>query len=141
MAHSEASTSTTASPRSRPTGPPEHGESALLGAPSRCRFGAEGDCLFSMSFRSTASPQGRFRPFRRPSEASSMQRFVPIALLGLASLFLSGRADAAEELQNEQIEIAYVEPANPDFTHYYTGLKNRHVLEELRAFLAPLKLP
>ena len=69
-----------------------------------------------------------------------MKRLVGIALVGLASLFLSGAAHA-EELQNEQIEIAYVEPANPDFAHFYAGLKKRQVLEELRAFLAPLKLP
>jgi hypothetical protein len=70
-----------------------------------------------------------------------MKRFVRIALVGLASLIRAVGADAAEDLQNDQIEIAYVEPANPDFEHFYTGLQKRQVLEELRAFLAPLKLP
>jgi len=48
---------------------------------------------------------------------------------------------AAPVLRNDQIEIAYVEPTNPDFEPLYEGLKARKVLEELRAFLAPLKLP
>jgi Putative metallopeptidase len=48
---------------------------------------------------------------------------------------------ASQTLRNEQIEIAYLEPSNPDFQPFYDGLRARRVLEELRAFLAPLKLP
>jgi Putative metallopeptidase len=48
---------------------------------------------------------------------------------------------AAQELRNPQIDIAYVEPANPAYREIYERLKKRQVLEELRAFLAPLKLP
>jgi hypothetical protein len=42
---------------------------------------------------------------------------------------------------NPQIEIAYVEPKNPAFQPIYDKLKKRRVLEDLQAFLSPLKLP
>lgn len=42
---------------------------------------------------------------------------------------------------NPQIDIAYVEPANPAFVPIYEQLKSRKVLEALQLFLAPLKLP
>ena len=42
---------------------------------------------------------------------------------------------------NPQIDIAYVEPKNPDFRPFYDKLKKRQALEELQAFLAPLRLP
>ena len=50
-------------------------------------------------------------------------------------------AAAAQTPVNPMIDIAYVEPANPDFAPLYEGLKRRKVLEELQAFLAPLLLP
>ena len=62
--------------------------------------------------------------------------------LGLAALFSIGcKTGNAQTLRNDNIDIAYVEPHNADFAGYYKGLKARMVLEELRAFLAPLKLP
>jgi hypothetical protein len=42
---------------------------------------------------------------------------------------------------NPQIDIAYVEPKDAKFRPIYDKLKKRQVLEELRSFLAPLKLP
>jgi hypothetical protein len=42
---------------------------------------------------------------------------------------------------NPQIEIAYVEPKNPAYRPIYDKLKRRQVLEDLRAFLSPLRLP
>jgi hypothetical protein len=42
---------------------------------------------------------------------------------------------------NGQIEIAYVEPTNPQHRPMYQRLQQRRVLEQLRQFLAPLKLP
>jgi hypothetical protein len=39
------------------------------------------------------------------------------------------------------IEIAYVEPTNPKHQPIYERLKQRQVLEQLRQFLSPLKLP
>jgi len=42
---------------------------------------------------------------------------------------------------NPQIEVAYVEPKNAAFRPIYDRLKQRQVLEELRSFLSPLRLP
>jgi hypothetical protein len=42
---------------------------------------------------------------------------------------------------NPQIDVAYVEPKDPKFRPIFDKLKKRQVLEELRSFLAPLKLP
>jgi putative metallopeptidase DUF4344 len=42
---------------------------------------------------------------------------------------------------NPRIEIAYVEPRDPDLRPFYERLKKRQVLEILQAFLAPLRLP
>jgi hypothetical protein len=47
----------------------------------------------------------------------------------------------AQDLQNSQVEIAYVEPSEAGYRPIYERLKQRGVLEELRAFLAPLQLP
>jgi putative metallopeptidase DUF4344 len=44
-------------------------------------------------------------------------------------------------LGNPQIEIAYQAPANPNYLPIYVRLKKLQVLEELRQFLTPLKLP
>ncbi len=43
--------------------------------------------------------------------------------------------------QNPQVEIAYGQPSNAAFRPIYERLRQRQVLEELRQFLAPLKLP
>jgi len=48
---------------------------------------------------------------------------------------------AAANLDESQIEIAYVEPRNAEFRRYYEDLRRRRVLEELRRFLSPLLLP
>src|SRR5260370_37014610 len=71
-----------------------------------------------------------------------MKRLGGLGAVGLAGLLLSTYpAPAASDLRNDQIDIAYVEPTNPDFARFYAGLKRREVLEELQAFLAPLQLP
>jgi len=44
------------------------------------------------------------------------------------------------DLQNDQVEISYVAPRNPAFRPLYDRYKNRQVLEQLRAFMAPLSL-
>jgi len=67
-----------------------------------------------------------------------------VLALGVAALACGAgsTAPATEQvLRNDQIDIAYVEPRNPDFERFYKGLQARKVLEELRAFLAPLQLP
>ena len=43
--------------------------------------------------------------------------------------------------QSAQVEIAYEEPAHANLCIPYTLLKRRAVLEELQAFLKPLRLP
>ncbi len=47
----------------------------------------------------------------------------------------------AQDQEDSQIVFAYVEPNNPAFRLYYEELKRRKVLEELREFLSPLRLP
>jgi hypothetical protein len=42
---------------------------------------------------------------------------------------------------NPQVDIAYVEPKDARFRPIYDTLKKRQVLEQLRAFLSPLRLP
>ncbi|HZO45499.1 MAG TPA: DUF4344 domain-containing metallopeptidase [Xanthobacteraceae bacterium] len=42
---------------------------------------------------------------------------------------------------NPQVEIAYVEPRDARFRSIYDKLKKRQVLEQLRGFLSPLRLP
>jgi hypothetical protein len=75
-----------------------------------------------------------------------MKRIVTAAVLAAAvvsgSLAASpARAQSWSELRNPQIEIEYVEPRNAAFKPIYERLKKRQVLEELQAFLSPLKLP
>jgi hypothetical protein len=50
-------------------------------------------------------------------------------------------AQAPTGLQNSQIEIAYVPPANANYRPIHDRLKKLQVLEELRQFLVPLRLP
>ena len=50
-------------------------------------------------------------------------------------------AQAPPELSNPQIEIAYVAPRNPALAPIQDRLQKRLVLEQLKQFLAPLKLP
>jgi hypothetical protein len=41
----------------------------------------------------------------------------------------------------DQIDIAYVEPQDPAYSAIYEDLKKRQVLEEVREFLSPVRLP
>lgn len=72
-----------------------------------------------------------------------MKHLLFLAALGFVVFTTGGAQSQTTEpaLRNDQIDIAYVEPRNPDFEKFYKGLQARKVLEELRAFLAPLKLP
>jgi hypothetical protein len=45
------------------------------------------------------------------------------------------------DLQNPQVDIVYVEPRNPAYRVISARLKQCQVLEQLKVFLAPLKLP
>jgi hypothetical protein len=75
-----------------------------------------------------------------------MKRIISAAAVALASAgpamyVTSAVAQAPSGLQNSQIEIVYGQPSNPGFQPIYDRLKKRQVLEELRQFLAPLRLP
>jgi len=66
---------------------------------------------------------------------------VAAAIVALSADVTPAIAQTATGLQNSQIDIAYIEPANSDYRPIYERLQKRQVLEELREFLAPLKLP
>jgi hypothetical protein len=53
----------------------------------------------------------------------------------------SGSLKPSDLAPNPQIEIGYVQPKNPDLRPIHDKLKKRRVLEDLRAFLSPLRLP
>ena len=60
----------------------------------------------------------------------------------LAMLSLAGQwaPVVAQDLQNSMVDIAYVEPSEPEYRSIYERLKQRQVLEELQQFLLPLRL-
>ena len=64
--------------------------------------------------------------------------------LALILLNLSPASAAAQGVpvaQNPQVEIAYRPPQKREYQPMYNRLKDRRVLEELRQFLTPLRLP
>jgi hypothetical protein len=50
-------------------------------------------------------------------------------------------AQAPSVLQNPQVEIAYVQPGNASYRPIHDRLRKLQALEELKQFLAPLRLP
>jgi hypothetical protein len=68
---------------------------------------------------------------------------VAAFVLGLAPMLQAtpAAAQAPTGLQNSQIEIAYVPPANANYRPIHDRLKKLQVLEELKQFLVPLRLP
>ncbi len=72
---------------------------------------------------------------RLPAEISASHGGTPSTDVADAS------AAAAANLDDSQIEIAYVEPRSAELRPYYDELRRRRVLEELRRFLSPLLLP
>ena len=69
---------------------------------------------------------------------------LALACVSILSLFLANPASAQisipADLRNDQVEISYVVPRNAAFRPLYERYKNRQVLEQLRAFMAPLSL-
>jgi hypothetical protein len=77
-----------------------------------------------------------------------MRCFVGATALPLAVIWLTAQSAPAVAQapspagpQDRLIEIAYVAPTNPKYQPIYERLQQRQVLEQLRQFLAPLKLP
>jgi hypothetical protein len=69
---------------------------------------------------------------------------VAATLLGINSDRVAAEPAAALRsllAANSQVEIAYVQPRNPNYQAIYEALKKRQPLEELQQFLAPLRLP
>jgi hypothetical protein len=65
-----------------------------------------------------------------------------LALVAFCLALGCGSAAAQrEELQNSKIEVKYVPPENSKFTELMERLQRREVLEDLKAFLSPLRLP
>jgi hypothetical protein len=76
----------------------------------------------------------------------SMKSVVSGAVLAFAMAWSALQSTPAlaqipPDLRNPQIAISYVEPRTAAYRPIYERLKKREVLEELRAFLAPLRLP
>jgi len=73
----------------------------------------------------------------------SMKRIVSAFALAVIVVWPVGQSGSAtaQDLQNSQIDIDYVAPSKADYRPIYERLKARQVLEDLRAFLAPLRLP
>src|SRR5262249_30477431 len=72
-----------------------------------------------------------------------MKCIATAAALALAVMLSSTQPAPAQTspLRNPQIDIQYVEPKDAGFRPIYDRVRQRQALEELRAFLAPLKLP
>jgi Putative metallopeptidase len=70
-----------------------------------------------------------------------MGRILIAAALGIVTAVSIGASATAQDLQNSPIDIAYGEPSNAAYRPVYERLRARRVLEELREFLAPLRLP
>jgi Putative metallopeptidase len=71
----------------------------------------------------------------------SLSAAVAVLTLSPALLVAPASAQAPTSAQNSQVEIAYVPPANANYRPIYDRLKKLQVLEELKQFLVPLRLP
>ena len=74
-----------------------------------------------------------------------MEKVTGVIALAFAAIAMAVQAGPAvaqvpSDLQNPQIEISYVVPRNPAFQPIHDRLRERKVLEQLKAFLAPLRL-
>jgi hypothetical protein len=82
-----------------------------------------------------------------PFVPSSMNELAMNWLLGVATGVLLAiclvipSSAVAQAVVNPQVETAYVQPSNQAYQAIHDWLKKRGVLEELRQFLAPLRLP
>jgi hypothetical protein len=72
-----------------------------------------------------------------------MTRFSEAVTVGLVAICLMVLCKPAPCRADEvdQIDISYVEPASDELRSAYLNLKTHEVLEQLKTFLSPLKLP
>jgi hypothetical protein len=72
-----------------------------------------------------------------------MKHPIWIAAIALAAIWVTVPATqaVAQAPVNPQIEVSYVRPTNRNYQSIYERLQNRHVLEDLRRLLAPVRLP
>jgi hypothetical protein len=68
-------------------------------------------------------------------------RNAVLALIVMAVIGQAAPAVAQAMPQGAAIEIEYVEPAKAHLRPVYQRLKDRKVLEQLKEFLSPLRLP
>src|SRR5262249_46006925 len=64
-----------------------------------------------------------------------------VAVTLMCSAMAPAVAQPPADLQNPQLDIVYLEPRNAAYRPIAERLKQRRVLEQLKVFLAPLKLP
>jgi hypothetical protein len=70
-----------------------------------------------------------------------MRYLVATAVCAGVALCVQPPAPRAQELQNTKIEIKYEEPKEAAHRPIYERLQQRQVLEQLKQFLSPLRLP
>jgi hypothetical protein len=66
---------------------------------------------------------------------------LTLILSGWAMAGASAQVESARQTSNSQVEISYLQPQKREYQPIYNRLKDRKVLEDLRHFLAPLRLP
>src|SRR5262245_45708333 len=66
---------------------------------------------------------------------------IAAALMGSTLTSTPAAAQVPPDLQNPLVDIVYLEPRNPALRPIADRLKQRRVLEQLKVFMAPLKLP
>ena len=72
---------------------------------------------------------------------SSRGRVMAMALALWGAVSATAVAQAPSDMQNPQIDIRYLQPDSAAYRPIHDRLKQRRVLEQLRQFLAPLRLP
>jgi hypothetical protein len=67
--------------------------------------------------------------------------FVALIVIGVSLHSNAAAARKSSNLRSDRIQISYVSPKNPDHETVFRLLKERQVLEKLKQFLSPLRLP
>lgn len=64
-----------------------------------------------------------------------------VAVALMCSTLTPASAQVPAALHNPQVDIVYLQPSNPAYRPIFERLRQRQALEQLRVFLAPLRLP